>query len=114
MLVRKVPTGDSIEVTGVGRVRLLGVAEPFGREATDRLASLVLHRWVRLEYDPSRRAATNRQAYVLREDGVFVNAAIVRDGLARVNARHPLARLPELLAAERDAQRFHRGMWGVR
>jgi hypothetical protein len=36
---------------------------------------------------------------VLTEDGVCVNAALVRDGLARVSARVPLTRLQELQRA---------------
>jgi len=49
---------------------------------------------------------------VTTEDGVFVNAALVRDGLARVTARIPLLRLPELQRAEAEAQAYRRGMWG--
>src|SRR5262249_36611193 len=56
VLVRAVFDGDTIDVAGYGHVRLLGIdapeigrgfdtAAPFGREARDRLAGLVLHRW---------------------------------------------------------------------
>src|SRR5439155_13062312 len=125
VLVRAVIDGDTIDVTAFGRVRLLGIdapeigrgydtPAPFGREARDRLAALVLHRWVRLEQEDQRRDAYNRQlAYVVREDGVFVNAAMVREGLARVSARVPLSRLDELKRAESEAQSFRRGMWGA-
>lgn len=125
LLVRSVVDGDTIDVATVGRVRLLGIdapeigrgfdtPAPFGFEARDRLASLVLHRWVRLEQDGAPLDVYNRRlAYVVREDGLFVNAAIVRDGLARVSARTPLARLDELRAAESEAQTFRRGMWGA-
>ena len=48
----------------------------------------MLHRWVRLEQEGALVDAYNRHlAYVMREDGLFVNAALVRDGLARVSAR---------------------------
>src|SRR5881296_4783483 len=112
VVVRSVFDGDTIDVATYGRVRLLGIdapeigrgydtPAPFGREARDRLAALVLHRWVRLEQEDQRRDAYNRQlAYVVREDGVFVNAAMVREGLARVSARVPLSRLDELKRAE--------------
>src|SRR5262249_37227229 len=87
---------------------------PFGREARDRLTSLVLRRWVRLEYEGQTLDAYNRRlAYVMLEDGVFVNAVLVRGGLARVTARVPLSRRNELKAAEAEAQRFRRGMWGA-
>ncbi len=124
VLVRYVIDGDTIDVAMVGRVRLLGIdapeigrgfdtAAPFGRQARDRLAMLVLHRWVRLEREGSRLDAYGRHlAYVVREDGVFVNAVLVSEGLARISARVPLARVGELKAAEREAQLFRRGMWG--
>jgi micrococcal nuclease len=124
VLVRSVVDGDTIDVATVGRVRLLGIdapevghgfdtSAPFGREARERLTQLVLHRWVRLEQEGVTRDVYSRHlAYVLTEDGVCVNAALVRDGLARVSARLPLTRLPELQRAEADAQAFRRGMWG--
>jgi micrococcal nuclease len=124
LLVRSVIDGDTIDVATVGRVRLLGIdapelgrgfdtSAPFGREARARLTQLVLHRWVRLEMEGAERDVYNRHlAYVLTEDGVCVNAALVRDGLARVSARVPLTRLQELQRAEAEAQSFRRGMWG--
>jgi endonuclease YncB( thermonuclease family) len=45
-------------------------------------------------------------------DGTFVNATMVREGLARVSARTQLMRLNELQHAEAEAQTFRRGMWG--
>jgi micrococcal nuclease len=124
VLVRSVLDGDTIDVAGVGRVRLLGIdapelahghdtAAPFAYEAREKLTELVLHRWVRLEADAERVDGYSRHlAYVVREDGLFVNAALLREGLARVTARMPLRRLPELRRAEADAQASKRGMWG--
>jgi micrococcal nuclease len=124
VLVTAVLDGDTITVARVGRVRLLGIdapevgrgfdtAAPFAREARDRLASLVLRRWVRLEQEGTAVDAYNRRlAFVVRDDGMFVNATLVREGLARVTARVPLRRLDELKRAESEAQRARRGMWG--
>ena len=124
VLVRSVVDGDTIDVVSFGRVRLLGIdapelgrgydtSAPFAREARERLAQLTLHRWVRLEQEGAALDVYNRHlAYVITEDGVCVNAALVRDGLARVSARQPLSRLQELQRAEAEAQAFRRGMWG--
>ena len=124
VLVRSVIDGDTIDVTTVGRVRLLGIdapeigrgydtSAPFGREARERLTQLILHRWVRLEQDgPALDVYSRHLAYVVTEDGVCVNATLVREGLARVSARLPLTRLQELQRAEAEAQAFRRGMWG--
>jgi len=125
VLVRSVIDGDTIDVATIGRVRLLGIdapelgrgydtPAPFGREARDRLTQLVLHRWVRLEQEGARIDSYSRHlAYVLTEDGLCVNAALVRDGLARVSARVPLSRLSELQRAEAEARASRRGMWGT-
>ncbi len=125
VLVRAVFDGDTIDVSTYGRVRLLGIdapevshgldsSAPFGKEAREALASLVLHRWVRLEQEGARLDVYNRHlAYVVREDGLFVNAELVRRGLARVSARVVLARLADLKRAEAEAQAARRGMWGA-
>jgi micrococcal nuclease len=124
VLVTAVLDGDTITVARIGRVRLLGIdapemgrdfdtAAPFAREARDRLTSLILHRWVHLEQEGTKLDAYNRRlAYVMRDDGMFVNATLVGEGLARVTARVPLLRLTELKRAESEAQRARRGMWG--
>ena len=122
LLVKSVVNGDTIDVVTVGRVRLLGIdapaagrgatPAPFGREALDRLTSLVLNRWVRLEREGVAGVSTRRQAYVITGDGLFVNAALVREGLARVSARNAVTRLAELQRAEAEARSAQRGIWG--
>ena len=123
LLVKSVVNGDTIDVATVGRVRLLGIdapaagrgaatPAPFGREALDRLTSLVLNRWVRLEREGKAGVSSRHQAYVITGDGLFVNAALVREGLARVSARTAVTRLAELQRAEAEARAARRGIWG--
>ena len=124
VLVRAVIDGDTIDVAAVGRVRLLGIdapeigrgfdsSAPFGREARDRLTAMILHRWVRLEREGAAFDVHGRHlAYVMTEDGMFVNAVLAREGLARISARLPLSRLQELQRAESEARVSRRGMWG--
>jgi micrococcal nuclease len=124
--VRFVIDGDTVDVAGAGRVRLLGIdapeigrgfdtSAPFAVEARERLRSLLVTRWVRLEGDREARDGYGRVlAYVIRDDGLFVNAELLRLGLARVSARRPLRRLAELRAAEDQARLARRGMWGDR
>ena len=124
--VRFVIDGDTIDVGGAGRVRLLGIdapepgrgfdtAAPFAHEARDHLRSLATGRWVRLEVDGTQRDTYSRLlAYVVRDDGVLLNAEMLRAGLARVSARQPLRRLEELRRAEAAAQTSRRGIWGAR
>lgn len=124
VLVKAVINGSTISVQSVGRVRLLGIiapeisrapatSAPFAQEAKARLTSLLLNRWVRLEQDMKGTGIYNpRVAYVMTEDGQFVNAVLVREGLARVSSRAQLSRLEELRRAEREAQQTRRGIWG--
>jgi micrococcal nuclease len=125
-LVTRVFDGDTLDAVGVGRVRLLGIdapeiggpferPAPFATEARERLASLVLHRWVRLDCDEAQHDAYRRRlAYVFLGTGDFVNARLVREGLARAAARTPLRYWTELRRAEDEARTLGRGMWGER
>lgn len=126
LAVRLVFDGDTIDVSGRGRVRLLGIdapeigaafdtPQPFADEARAHLASLVLHRYVHLETDGEPRDAYGRLlAYVIRDDGLLANAEMLRAGFATVSARQPLRRLGELRRAETSAQQSRRGVWGGR
>lgn len=120
VLVRRVIDGDSIEVATLGRINLLGIAaprstgrspsNPLAREAHQRLEGLLANRWVRLEYE-NDAAQSGRAAYVFLGDGRFVNAWILREGLARAAAQAGLRRSRELLAAEAEARSSRRGVW---
>jgi endonuclease YncB( thermonuclease family) len=124
VMVRAVIDGDTIDVTTIGRVNLLGIrapqmggrldlGAPFARAARERLAALVLRRWVRLEGEGHTAGVSGRRVvYVVRDDGLFVNAVLVREGLASVGARPALARRDELERAEAEARLFRRGIWG--
>lgn len=124
--MRFVLDGDTIEVGARLRVRLLGIDAPeigagfdtpaaFAAEARRHLASLVAQRYVRLETEADITDKYGRRlAYVFRDDGLFVNAEMLRAGLARVSARTPLRRLEELRRAEQAAQQARRGLWGDR
>jgi micrococcal nuclease len=117
--VRAVIDGHTIDAVGVGRVRLAGIrapraprgtveGEPFGREARERLEGMVMHRYVRLEVPA---AGSTSAAYVLLEDGTFVNALLVREGLARLSGRPTGPRGDELQRAQASAQQLRRGVW---
>lgn len=121
VLVQRVIDSNSIEIATIGRVNLLGIAAPraaagrsqtagpVAREAQQRLEGLLAHRWVRLEYEDAA-ARSGRAAYVFLDDGRFVNAWMLREGLARAAATG-LRRSPELVAAEGEAKSSRRGIW---
>jgi endonuclease YncB( thermonuclease family) len=118
VLVRRVINGTTIDVAGIGRVRLLGIQIPTttggahkapATEAALRLSGLLANRWVRLEFESGLRGA----AYVFLDDGRFVNEWLVREGFAQVSStgRSRLRRADELLAAESAARAGRRGFW---
>lgn len=120
--IRAVIDGQTLEVAGRGRVRLAGIhaprpprgaidGEPFGQESRARLEAMVAHRFVRLEFPSS---GSRSSAYVLLEDGTFVNATLVREGLARLTGRTTGARGAQLKSAQEEAASARRGLWGAR
>ena len=117
--VRAVVGGDTIDVAGAGRIRLAGIrapritrgtgeGEPLGRESRERLEGMLTHRFVRLEF-PS--GGSRSSACVLLEDGTFVNALLVREGLARLSGRLAGPRGDELQRAQESARAARRGVW---
>lgn len=121
--VVQVVDGDTIEIRlpdgRLERVRLIGIdapelGEPGSAEATARLAELVEGEQIRLEADVSDRDRFDRLLrYVLVGD-VFVNEALVREGLAAA-VRYPpdTERAETLEAAEALARAGQSGLWGV-
>ena len=123
--VRRVVDGDTIVMTGIGTVRLIGVDTPetvdprrpvqcFGREASAYLRARLDGVDVRLEYDTARHDRYRRTlAYVYLRDGTFVNAAIVRDGYGVAYTRFPFRHLESFRRLEREARESGRGLWGA-
>jgi micrococcal nuclease len=124
--VRQVIDGDTITVSGVGVVRLLGVdapektggyrqSEPFGDAATSFMKRLLEGQIVRLEYDGAAKDQYNRTlAYVFLPDGRLANVEIIKAGFAETYRRFEYKRKPDFFAAEREAKDAKRGMWAAR
>jgi len=118
--------GDTIEVL-MGRqrerVRLIGVdapevnrpgrpGEPFGREAAAFAESLMHHEKLRLEFDEERRDRHGRLlAYVYLEDGLFVNAELIRLGYAEVYRRFRYRHKEYFFEMQDEARARRRGIW---
>jgi len=122
--VSQVIDGDTLELEGDVRVRVLGIdapemekegqpAEFLAHKAKAALSNLTLKKTVRLEYDRQRYDHYGRLlAYLFLPDGTFVNAELVRQGLALVYFHAPNTRYREtLLAAQREALEAQRGIW---
>lgn len=124
--VRQVIDGDTITVSGVGVVRLIGVdapektggyrdSEPFGDAATRFMRDLLDGQIVKLEHDGPLKDQYNRTlAYVYLPDGRLANLEIIRAGYAEVYRRFDYRRKTEFFVAEREAKAAKRGMWAAR
>ncbi len=124
--VVRVIDGDTIEVTGGIRVRLIGVDTPetvepgtpvqcFGPEAT-RYANEIVPPGtrVRLIYDVTRTDGFGRTlAYVYKlEDGLFVNRALARNGFAlQLTVPPNVAHAEEFRVAVAEARDANLGLW---
>jgi len=147
LTVTKVPSGDTVVISGIGKVRLLGVrsadvgalrfgdgsspapqpntdkplpAPPlvsgvynFKREQPSRafLQKLILGRTVRVEYDPLVPAKGERRAYLFLDDGLFVNAVMLRTGHAHVDLTREFAHEEEFKRLEEEARHAALGIW---
>lgn len=129
--VRRVVDGDSFHLTNYAEVRMLELDAPemrganpeLARRSREALIELIGWKVVRLEPGPRTRDRYGRfLAYVFVDDDdragedmreTFVNAEIVRQGLARSRTWGPPgARWDDILAAEKEAREARRGMWG--
>jgi micrococcal nuclease len=126
--VESVVDGDTIHVSGVGTVRLIGVDTPetrhpdrgqecFGAEATVRMSELLpAGESVRLAYDQDRRDRFDRVlAYVYRgADELFINADLVRTGHARATDYPPNSAFKgEFSRLEAQARSTGEGLWSA-
>lgn len=124
-IVARVIDGDTVQLVGGRRVRLIGVDTPeiddsrrpveqFALEAAEFVRRMVERKRVRLEFDWERTDKYGRTlAYLYLEDGTFVNAEIVRQGFGFAYTRFPFKYLDEFRALEREAREAGRGFWGA-
>lgn len=120
--------GDTIEVQVDGRredIRYIGIDTPetvkpgtpvqcFGPRAHRFNAALVTHRRVRLELGVEQRDIYGRLLAYVHLGHRFVNAELVRRGLARTLEIAPNTRFAERFARlQMAAARAGRGLWGA-
>lgn len=126
--ISRVIDGDTVVVAGGTSVRLIGIDTPetkdprkpvqcFGQEASAHAESLIpAGTPIRLVYDVERTDRYDRTlAYVYRaSDGLFVNAALVRDGYAQVATYPPnVAHTDTFVELQQQARDAGRGLWSA-
>ena len=128
VVVRKVVDGDTLDVSGGERVRLIGIDTPetkapdrpvgcFGKEASRFVTTMLPPGTeVRLVGDAEQRDRYGRLlAYVYRRaDGLFVNAELLRRGYAQLLTIPPnIAHTDEFAAIASEAREGSQGLWSA-
>lgn len=121
-IVVKVIDGDSVELQGRDRLRLLTVdtpekGEPLFDEARQFLADLALGKIARIEFAGKRRDKYGRLLGYLYIDSLFVNKAILEHGLGYLylfkdtDIGQPETKI--LMNAQRRAMAAGVGLWAI-
>ncbi|MEZ4598289.1 MAG: thermonuclease family protein [Syntrophotaleaceae bacterium] len=127
--------GDTLEVSGVGKVRMIGIDAPerepsprddfflrrgiapgtlrrIHRQGLDFLIGTVKGEMVYLEGEKPKRDRHGRLlAYVFLSDGQCLNKTMLDKGYAVVYRRFDFSRKPDFLKAEESARRQKQGLW---
>ena len=128
VVVRRVLDGDTIELETGEKVRLIGVdtsetrdprksVEYFGPEATAFTKSMVEGKRVRLEMDQANAHLGHTDkylrilAYVILDDGTFLNAEIIKQGFGLADTQYPFIYEKEFRLLEEEASDQKRGLW---
>lgn len=123
--VTAIVDGDTIKISELGTLRLIGMDTPetkdprlgyvecFGQEASNKASELLSGKKVYLEFDPSNRIDRYGRtlAYVYREDGYFFNREMVREGYANSYTKYPHPKMDEFNKAQDEAKNAQSGLW---
>lgn len=129
-VVQEVIDGDTVQLTSGERIRYIGIdapevrvrrhgrwvyaPEPFAEAASALNRRLVEGHRVRLEADREPCDRYHRRLAYLFVDEVFVNAELVRQGLAVVKIFPPNDKYQETLrTVQAGARARHAGLWAV-
>jgi len=124
-VVSKVIDGDTLELAGGDRVRLIGIdtpefgdgnPEPFAVEAKQFTQRMVGGSRVRLQFDRERFDKYGRILATVQVDGKCLSEELARAGLGHVMTRFRYSALlkKRLLAAEEEARNQRLGVWSTK
>lgn len=119
-IVTRVIDGDTMELNGEEKLRLLGIdtpehGEPFFDDAKNFLINMVLNQQVRIETGHNKRDDYGRLLGWVYIDTILINAEVLKQGLGRMylfpDNRNEPARIDRLYTAQRAAMADQIGIW---
>lgn len=119
VMVTEVVDGDTITISGGERVRLIGIDAPetdeeYYQESKTYLTKQILYQEIKLESDVTDKDKYGRSLRYIWFDGEFINAQIVKNGLAIAKQFDPDIRYQHLIAdAEKEAMEKKVMMWSA-
>jgi len=129
-IVRRIIDGDTIQLTSGQMVRYLGIdapevrrregtrwvmdPQPFSEAATEANRRMVQGQRIHLEYDARTRDRFGRLLAYVSVGETMVNEELLKEGYARRLVIPPEEKYTNRLrAAEDEARRERRGLWGL-
>jgi micrococcal nuclease len=117
--ISKILDGTTLALADGRILRLVGIETPLrgalAQQAKAALSELVAAGTVELRFAGSPRDRRGRVLAQLYAGALWVQGDLLRRGLARVHgAADNRLGIPEMLALERQARRYHRGLWSDR
>jgi len=126
--VVRVVDGDTVVLSPNEKVRLIGVDTPetvhpnkvvecFGRDAKEFTRATVQGKRVRIVLDEANALRRHKDrygrtlGYLYTEDGMLLNAELIRQGYAHAYTRFPFRYIIEFREMERQARREAAGLW---
>jgi endonuclease YncB( thermonuclease family) len=114
--VSEVVDGDTFRI-GVQSIRMIGInspeiGEPCSLEAKEKLEDMIIGKEIRLEKDITEKDEYGRLLRYVYVDNLFINAEMIRLGLARVEEIKPNVKYSDLfLETENKARKSSRCIW---
>ncbi len=121
--VVRIIDGDTIELAGGDRLRLLGLdtpekGQPYYDSAKAFLNALILGKHIEVSYSKRRRDGYGRLLGYIYVDSTWVNKEILKKGLAHLylfdDNLSDKAKIDELLSAQVNAMEGGQGLWSIR
>jgi len=125
--VVRIVDGDTFEIKGGQKVRMIGIDTPesvhpdaeknteFGKLASEFTKSKIEGKNIKLVKDVSETDKYGRLLrYVYLEDGTFFNELLVKEGYAKVSTYPPDVKFADVFVkAEQYARENDKGLWGI-